>query len=234
MGWAHVASSFFPLSWYPSSAQPHSLSASPDEVDKTQFPLKPWRGVYNLQTISACSPPFSCPCWSQQWLRSPGHLGAALGTLGQPQAWSQCHLPPARACVSLGPVQHPQSRPAKGQASVAAGCHSSPKEPGCCCAGVCSDTAHTQMSCSLGMEAGKVSWQKQAQRTLLTQPRAQAPDGKMLNPQGVISSLSMGKTLYRMKYAPRLGGEGRKCPSIPPQPPVCFCAPDPRAGPSAG
>lgn len=65
------------------------------------------------------------------------------------------------------------------------------------------------MSRGSGLEAGKASWQEQAQHTLLTQPRAQAPDGKMLNPQGVISFLSMGKTLYGMKYAPRWeGGEG--------------------------
>lgn len=51
------------------------------------------------------------------------------------------------------------------------------------------------MSRGSGLETGKASWQEGAQHTLLMQPRPQAPDGKRLSPQGVISFLSMEKTL---------------------------------------
>lgn len=136
--------------------------------------------------------------------------------MGQPWGGSQCHLPPVRACVSVGPVQHTAGQ---HQVSIAAGCHSSPKQLLSC---VCSDTGHTQMSRGSGLDTGKALWQEQAQHTLLTQPQTQAPDGERLNLQGVISFLSMEKILSWDEISSCYGGREGNAPASPLSPQSAF------------
>lgn len=66
------------------------------------------------------------------------------------------------------------------------------------------------MSCGSGLEAGKASWQEGPQQR---QPH-QAPVGKRLGPQGVVSSFSMERTLSRNEIHSRWGG-GKEMPRRP-------------------